>query len=486
MAGLNSVFDFIRNSMGTGINSASWVLRRLSDNTSLASGTTSTDVVPLTSLPGSFAVDETTLGYPGPIKWSVTDPTTGAVRTHTSKSMGIVGAWRSVDVTRAWGILGGGVVSGLAVSTNGSNMVITVTSGKYLIPLGDHSLLYSWPISRTVTATAANASQPRIDTLLLRAYPPGVAEEGRIDLVLRAGTPGASPSPVSLTQDLATYWEVALADILVDAAVTSLAPSKTTDRRSFLAKLPSGVVAGDILYGSASGVISRLPKGTDTQYLKQVAGIPSWDTVTIADLPDLGTMSSQNASAVAITGGTITGITDLSVADGGTGASSANGARSNLGLGIGTDILAFSGLLSTIDALGYNFFSSFLKFRVNHNNNADTASTTSTSSYATALTTSLTLPTGTWTVYATGTLRMGHSAVSTVAMHIDINGNDGTDVTGTAGDTSTTRIVFAAANTVSGIGSGSIDILIEYRSGGAGTTSAFNPCMTVIAIRTAA
>ena len=36
----------------------------------------------------------------------------------------------------------------------------------------------------------------------------------------------------------------------------------------------------------------------------------------------LGTMSTQNANAVAITGGSITGITDLTVADGGTGASS--------------------------------------------------------------------------------------------------------------------------------------------------------------------
>lgn len=64
----------------------------------------------------------------------------------------------------------------------------------------------------------------------------------------------------------------------------------------------------------------------------------------------LGTISTQDASNVTVTGGSIVGITDLAVADGGTGASTASAARTNLGFASGRYAPTINGL-SNLDAV---------------------------------------------------------------------------------------------------------------------------------------
>ena len=71
--------------------------------------------------------------------------------------------------------------------------------------------------------------------------------------------------------------------------------------------------------GTGASTLTGYVKGSGTAALTASSTIPN------TDITGLGTMSTQNSNSVSITGGSITGITDLAVADGGTGVSTSTG-----------------------------------------------------------------------------------------------------------------------------------------------------------------
>ena len=111
-----------------------------------------------------------------------------------------------------------------------------------------------------------------------------------------------------------------------------------------------GNVTGN-LTGNVTGTVTGNATNVDGTVAINNGGTGATTAANARTNLELGTMATQASNSVSITGGSIAGITDLAIADGGTGASTVAQARTNLGLVLGSDVQPFSNNLTSLAAI---------------------------------------------------------------------------------------------------------------------------------------
>jgi hypothetical protein len=112
----------------------------------------------------------------------------------------------------------------LVVSADGSTLGVSVATGDAFV----EGFFYRNDAAKALTIATANATNPRIDTVVVRLD----RTANSAALAVITGTAAASPTAAALTQTDSLY-ELPLADVTVPAAAGVIVAGNVTDRRVF-------------------------------------------------------------------------------------------------------------------------------------------------------------------------------------------------------------------------------------------------------------
>lgn len=151
----------------------------------------------------------------------------------------------------------GTAIVGAATWTGQSNAEVTVASASTTDILGAASAFVA--ISGTTTITSFGTGT------------------NRVRFVRFTGALTLTHNATSLILPTGANMTVAAGDCMVvisDGSSNARVYAYQNSLGVQLAQL--AIVAGDIIYGTGTGTVGRLPKGTDTNVLTQASGLPSW------------------------------------------------------------------------------------------------------------------------------------------------------------------------------------------------------------------